>query len=76
MATVSYIACFYFFSLTLKTVPLGVAYAVWGGLGIILTVLVSIFVFKQAIDIPSITGIILIVAGVFIINFFSKTIDH
>jgi small multidrug resistance pump len=76
VVAIAYLICFYFLSLTLKTIPLGTAYAIWGGLGIILTALVSVFVFKQSIDIPAIIGIILIVGGVFVINFFSKTVVH
>ncbi len=76
VVAVAYLICFYFLSLALKTIPLGTAYAIWGGLGIVLTTLVSVFVFKQTIDIPAIIGITLIVGGVFITNFFSKTAVH
>jgi small multidrug resistance pump len=72
----AYIACFYFLSLSLKTIPLGIAYAIWGGIGIILIALISIFVFKQSMDLPAVVGTALIVAGVFIINVFSKTTMH
>ena len=70
---VAYITCFYFLSLALKTIPLGVAYAIWAGLGIVLTAIVSIVVFKQKMDFAGIIGIVFIVAGVVIMNFFSKT---
>jgi small multidrug resistance pump len=73
---VSYIACFYFMSLSLKTIPLGIVYAVWAGVGIVLIALISVFIFKQSLDMPAIVGIALIVAGVFIINIFSKTTVH
>ncbi len=76
IVAVAYLVCFYFLSLALKMIPLGTAYAIWGGLGIILTALVSVFVFKQTIDIPAVAGIAMIVAGVFVINFFSKTAVH
>ncbi|HLS29837.1 MAG TPA: multidrug efflux SMR transporter [Flavobacteriaceae bacterium] len=72
---VAYIISFYFFSQTLKTLPLGVAYAIWGGLGIVLTALISVFIFKQSIDLPAILGITLIVSGVVVLNFFSKTLS-
>jgi len=72
---VAYIISFYFFSQTLKTLPLGVAYAIWGGLGIVLTALISVFVFKQSIDLAAILGITLIVSGVVVLNFFSKTLS-
>jgi small multidrug resistance pump len=76
VVAVAYLVCFYFLSLSLKTIPLGTAYAIWGGLGIVLTTLVSVFAFKQSIDFPAIAGIVLIVIGVFVINFFSKTSAH
>lgn len=70
---VAYITCFYFLSLALKTIPLGVAYAVWAGLGIVLTAAISVLVFKQKLDLPAVIGIIFIIIGVVIMNFFSKT---
>lgn len=73
VVVVAYITCFYFLSLALKTIPLGVAYAVWAGLGIVLTAAISVLVFKQKLDLPAIIGIIFIVIGVVIMNFFSKT---
>ncbi len=73
---IAYVTCFYFLSLALKTIPLGIAYAIWGGLGIVLTALISIVIFKQKLDIPAIIGIVLIVAGVVVMNFFSKTTTH
>lgn len=76
IVAVAYLICFYFLSLALKTIPLGIAYAIWGGMGIVLTTLISVFVFKQKLDIPAIIGIILIVAGVVVMNFFSKSAVH
>ena len=73
---IAYIACFFFFSQALKSIPLGIAYAIWGGLGIVLTALISVIIFKQSLDLPAIIGIILIVAGVFVMNFFSKSSTH
>ncbi|WP_310993972.1 DMT family transporter [Aequorivita marina] len=70
---VAYIASFYFFSQALKTINLGVAYAIWGGLGIVLTAVISVVIFKQSLDIPAIIGISLIIAGVLVMNFFSKS---
>lgn len=69
---VTYVIAFYCLSLSIKTIPLSIAYAIWAGVGIILTVLVSVFIFKQAIDIPAIIGIAFIITGVLIINYFSK----
>lgn len=73
VVVIAYITCFYFLSVALKTIPLGVAYAVWAGLGIVLTAAISVLVFKQKLDLPAIIGIIFIVIGVVIMNFFSKT---
>jgi len=73
VVVVAYITCFYFLSLALKTIPLGVAYAVWAGLGIVLTAAVSVLIFKQKLDLPAVIGIIFIIIGVVIMNFFSKT---
>lgn len=52
------------------------AYAIWGGLGIVLTAIISIIVFKQSLDGPAIIGIALIVAGVVVMNVYSKTTVH
>jgi small multidrug resistance pump len=76
IVVVSYVSAFYFFSLALKYIPLGIAYAIWGGLGIVLTCVVSIVVFKSKMDLPAIIGILLIVSGVIVLNFFSKTNSH
>jgi small multidrug resistance pump len=73
---VAYIACFFFLSQALKSIPLGVAYAIWGGLGIVLTAVISVVIFKQSLDLPAIIGIILIVSGVMVMNFFSSTSSH
>ncbi|KFC22606.1 DMT family transporter [Epilithonimonas lactis] len=69
----AYLICFYFLSLALKSIPLGVAYAIWAGLGIVLTAAVSVLIFKQKLDLAGIVGIIFIVIGVVIMNFFSKS---
>lgn len=55
---------FYFLSLALKSIPIGIACALWGGLGIVLTALVQMVVFKQSLDILATIGIVLIVSGV------------
>ena len=73
VVVVAYLICFYFLSLALKSIPLGVAYAIWAGLGIVLTAMVSVFIFKQKLDFPAIIGILFIVIGVVIMNFFSNT---
>lgn len=76
LMAVLYIGSFYFLSQTIKTIPLGIAYAIWGGVGIILTAMIGFVIFKQSIDIPAIIGIALIISGVIMINVFSKTVGH
>ena len=67
---------FYLLSQVIKTIPLGIAYAIWSGVGIILTALVGYIVFKQSLDTPAMIGLSLIVAGVIVINVFSKSTGH
>lgn len=76
LTIVAYTVCFFFFSQALKSIPLGIAYAIWGGLGIVLSAVISVVIFKQSLDTPAILGIVLIVAGVFVMNYFSKTTVH
>ncbi len=73
---ITYVACFYFLSLSLKTLHLGITYSVWAGLGIVLGNIVSVFFFKQQFDIASAVGIILIIAGVVVLNMFSGVSAH
>lgn len=73
---VGYLGAFYFLSLTLKTIPVGLAYAIWSGVGIVLITLTGIFLYKQIPDLPAIIGMSLIIAGVVVINLFSKTSVH
>ncbi|AGF47802.1 DMT family transporter [Candidatus Kinetoplastidibacterium crithidiae] len=62
----------YFLSLTLEEIPVGVAYAIWCGVGIVLVSIIGAFFFKQKLDTPAIIGISMIVLGVVIMNLFSK----
>lgn len=71
-----YVATFYALSQALKTIPLGIAYGIWGSLGIVLTALVGVVVFKQKLDFPAVAGIALMVAGVAVTQVFSKTLSH
>jgi len=71
-----YLFAFYFLSLTLKTIPVGVAYAIWSGAGVVLIALIAWIFFGQKLDIPAVIGLCLIVSGVVVINVFSKTISH
>ena len=71
-----YATAFYCLSLTLKTIPVGMAYAIWSGAGIVLVSLIAWLVFKQSLDLPAIVGMGLIVAGVLVIQLFSQTQSH
>ena len=71
-----YAGSFYCLSLTLKVLPIGVVYAIWSGVGIVLTAVVGWFIFKQRLDAAAIGGMALIVAGVLVINLFSKSATH
>lgn len=71
-----YVLAFYFLSLPLRTMPIGVVYAVWSGAGIVLITTIGWTLFRQSLDLPAILGIALILAGVLVINLFSKAIAH
>lgn len=70
-----YVSAFYFLSLTLKTIPVGVAYAVWSGAGIALISLIAWFLYGQSLDLPAIIGMSLIVAGIVVLNLSSNTVS-
>lgn len=73
---VSYLLAFYLLSLTLRTIPVGIAYAVWSGAGIVLIALIGWLVFGQALDLPAIVGMGLIIAGVAVLNLFSTAMPR
>ena len=73
---IGYGIAFYCLTLVLRTIPVGIAYAIWAGLGIVLIALVGAILFRQVPDLPAIIGMTLIVCGVVIVNVFSKTISH
>ncbi|GLS91459.1 multidrug SMR transporter [Psychromonas marina] len=76
ICVIGYAFAFYFLSLVLKTIPLGIAYAIWAGLGIVLIASISAILFKQIPDLAAVIGMALIVLGVIVINVFSKTGGH
>ena len=76
LVVIGYGIAFYMLAQTLKTIPMGVAYAVWSGAGIVLITLVGYFFFKQRLDLPALAGIALILAGVVVMQVFSKTAGH
>jgi small multidrug resistance pump len=71
-----YVVWFYLLSQALKGMPLGITYAMWGRLGIILTAIISVTLFKQTLDMPALIGIGMIVAGVVVMNTFSSAVAH
>lgn len=73
---VGYAGAFYFLSMVLRSIPLGIAYAIWSGAGIVLVALVGWLVFKQHLDAPAIIGIGMIIGGVLVINLFSASAGH
>ena len=73
IVVVGYGTAFYFLSMVLRSIPLGITYAIWSGVGIALITLIGAVVFRQMLDTPALIGIGFIVAGVVIINVFSNT---
>ena len=71
-----YIAAFCFLSLTLSTIPIGVAYAIWSGVGIAMITLIGLGLFNQKLDLPAIAGILLIVSGVIVMYGLSDFFAH
>ncbi len=76
VVVVGYGIAFYLLALVLRTMPVGITYAIWSGLGIVLVTVASIFLYEQVPDLPAILGMALIIAGVVIINVFSDTTSH
>lgn len=73
LVVVGYALAFYFLSITVKVMPVGITYAIWSGVGIVLVTIAGIYLYKQVPDIPAIIGMALIAIGVLVINIFSKT---
>ncbi|SIQ36579.1 DMT family transporter [Marinobacterium stanieri] len=76
VVVVGYLLAFYFLSLTLKAIPIGIAYAIWAGVGIVLIALVGWWLYGQKLDLAAIIGMGLILAGVAVINVFSTSGGH
>ena len=71
-----YIAGLFFLTLCLRIIPVGIAYAIWAGMGIVFVAILGVVIHKQKLDVFAIIGITLIVFGVLLINLFSKSIKH
>lgn len=76
ITVVGYVASFYLLSMALRSIPIGIAYAIWSGLGIVMITLIGVLAFKQTPDLPAIIGIALIMAGVIVINLCSHMSVH
>ena len=76
LVVLGYMSAVYFMSLTLKTIPVGVVYAIWSGVGLALIALIAWIFFGQALDTPAIIGLFLIVTGVVVLSLFSKAVAH
>ena len=71
-----YLIAFYLLSLALREAPVGVAYAIWSGMGVVAISLIGLVAFGQKLDAPAVVGLALIVGGVLVIQLFSKTVSH
>lgn len=72
----SYMAAFYFMSLSMRTIPVAISYAIWSAVGLVLITLLSAVRFKETPDMPALVGLILIVAGVTCLTAWSKMEAH
>ncbi|MBB3139662.1 small multidrug resistance pump [Halomonas organivorans] len=76
VVVVGYTLAFYLLTLALRTLPVGIAYAVWAGLGIVLVTLIGILVYGERLDVPAVLGLAMIIGGVVIIQVFSRVAAH
>lgn len=76
LVVVAYALSFYLLSMTLRVMPVGVVYALWSGLGIVLIACIGVLVFGQRLDLPAVLGLALIVAGIAVIHLFSNATPH
>ncbi|MEP9375779.1 SMR family transporter [Aquabacter sp. CN5-332] len=76
IVVVGYAIAFYCLSLTLRTMPVGIAYAIWSGVGIVLVAGIGAVLYGQKLDLAAIIGLGLIIAGVLVVNLVSKSVSH
>jgi len=76
LVVAGYGIAFYCLSLTLRAIPVGIVYAVWSGVGIVLITLIAWLLYGQKLDAPALFGIGLIIAGVIVLNVFSRSVSH
>ncbi|MAC80665.1 MAG: QacE family quaternary ammonium compound efflux SMR transporter [Rhodobacteraceae bacterium] len=76
LVVLAYGAAFYFMALVLRVMPVGVVYAIWSGLGVVMIAAIGYVVFGQKLDLPAVLGLGLIIAGIAVIHLFSNTTAH
>jgi len=73
LVVIGYAASFYFMALTLRVMPIGIVYAIWSGVGIVLIAAIGVAVYGQSLDTPALIGIAMIIVGILVIYLFSST---
>ncbi|WP_040259647.1 MULTISPECIES: DMT family transporter [Pseudomonas] len=76
LVILGYGIAFFMLTLVVRSIPVGIAYAIWAGMGIVMVSIAALFVYGQRLDVPAMAGMGLIVAGVVVIQLFSKTAGH
>tara|TARA_B110000503_G_scaffold121170_1_gene184513 strand:+ start:728 stop:1048 length:321 start_codon:yes stop_codon:yes gene_type:complete len=76
LVVAAYAVSFYLLSLTLRYMPVGIMYALWSGLGIVMIAIIGWLVFQQRLDLPALIGMALIIGGIVVIQVFSNTSIH
>ena len=76
IVVVGYGTAFYFMAVSMRVLPVGIMYAVWSGMGIVLVSIIGWVIYRQVLDVPAMIGMGLIIAGAIVINVFSKSVVH
>lgn len=76
LVVAGYASAFYFLSLTLRSIPFGIVYAIWSGVGVVLVSIMGWVIYHQSLDAAALVGIAIIIAGVEVLNLFSKSVLH
>jgi small multidrug resistance pump len=76
LVVAGYACAFYFLSLTLRTIPVGIAYAIWSGVGQVLVMFIAWVLYRQVLDLAALAGIALVIAGVLVLTLLSKSMPH